>query len=112
MSLDLTCPHCDRKLTLESHWAQANYCRGFTLLPWILNHPGLSAWELAGVSGMSYAQVSKGVAKLRELEIIRGDPEEREAGGFRYRYYPWPDHAAQVARMENMMHSAKALEFG
>jgi len=108
MDSSLNCLHCGRELAVDSAWTQVNYCRGFTLLPWILNHPGLSAWELAGISGMGYAQVSKGVAKLRDLEFVRGDPEPREAGGFRYRYYPWPDHPAQVTRMEKMMPPVKS----
>lgn len=103
MNPDLHCPHCSLVLRPESNWPQVNYCRGLTLLPWIEQRPGLSAWELSQVSGMGYSQVSKGVAKLRALEIIRGEPEQREVGGFRYRYYVWPDHAARVARLEAMM---------
>lgn len=110
MTKTVRCSHCQQPLEVDSNWPQINYCRGLTLLPWIVSHPGLSAWELAQVSAMAYSQVSKGLAKLRDLEVIRGDPEQREAGGFRYRYYPWPDHEDQVKRLQGMMrHTAVVI---
>ena len=107
MSRELACPHCGQVLQVSSNWPGINFCRGLTLLPWIANHPGLSAWELAQVSGMAYSQVSKGVMKLRDLEIVRCDPEPREAGGFRYRYYPWTDHDVHADRLQAILASMK-----
>jgi predicted transcriptional regulator len=74
-------------------------------MPWILEHPGCSAWELSKESNIGYSQVSKALIKLRDLELVRADPEEREAGGFRYRYYPLGDHGEQEARLRRLAHA-------
>ena len=102
----LICPACKRELQPESNWMQVNYCRGFALLEAIGERPGLSAWELAKQTGYDYGQVSKGVAKLRDLDLVRTATEEREAGGFRYRYDLNPDAAG---RLEALMHQHRRI---
>jgi DNA-binding transcriptional ArsR family regulator len=98
------CPGCGRELLPESNWSQVNFCRALTLMPWIKDHSGLSAWELSKASGFAYSQVSKAVVKLRDLELVMAEPEAREAGGYRYRYYPLDNHVDQVARLEGLSH--------
>jgi hypothetical protein len=98
------CPGCGRELLPESNWSQVNFCRALTMMPWIASNSGLSAWELSKASGFAYSQVSKAVVKLRDLELVLAEPEAREAGGYRYRYHPLEDHAAQVVRLEGLSH--------
>ena len=100
------CPVCHRRLRPESAWHGVNYCRALYLFPWIKHHDGASAWELAAISGLGYAQASKALIKLRSVEAVQAVPEGRDLGGFRYRYYPLPDHDAQVERLDLLAHSS------
>jgi predicted transcriptional regulator len=36
---------------------------------------------------MDYTEVSRGLNKLREFEVVQVEPEERTQGGIRYRYF-------------------------
>ena len=80
------CAYCGRVFGPGANWHGLNYCRAAYLLPIIAEHPGLSAWELATVSKMGYAEVTKGLVKARAWEVVTVEPEERDAGGIRYRY--------------------------
>jgi hypothetical protein len=82
------CPSCGRAFRAGATWAGANYCRGLALLGFIQQNPGKSAWELSQVSGMPYVAATRGLAKLREHEVVSIEAEERVQGGFRYRYWP------------------------
>jgi hypothetical protein len=50
--------------------------------------PGLTTFELSLESGLSYQDASRGLAKLREYNAVRFEPEQRAEGGIRYRHYP------------------------
>jgi hypothetical protein len=101
------CPQCNRAFAPGQWWQGANYCRGLFLLNEIYVKSGLSAWELSQESGMAYRDVTKGLQKLRDWDIVVTETEEREQGGIRYRYFPVGDdkkndrfrfeEAAQVA---------------
>jgi hypothetical protein len=82
-----TCPSCKRECTPYASWPGANYCRGRVLLPWIARQPGLSAWELAQASGLSYEDTQRALIKLRQGGLVLTASEPRAQGdGFRYRY--------------------------
>lgn len=105
------CPACQREVFPESNWTEVNYCRGFALLAVIRQRPGHSAWELAKQTGYDYGQVSKGVAKLRSMDLVRTETEEREVGGFRYRYELNPDASPRLeALMEAHQQRVKRAE--
>lgn len=64
------CPSCDRPCKRGATWHGANYCRGLALLRYIEDQPGLSGWELAQLSGIPYSDATRGLAKLREFEVV------------------------------------------
>jgi hypothetical protein len=82
------CPSCGRTCDPESTWKGAHYCRGLALLRFIEANPGLSGWELSQISGMSYDDTTRGLAKLREHGVAITQSEDRAQGGARYRYWP------------------------
>jgi hypothetical protein len=91
MNVTLTktiCPSCGRLCEPAATWKGANYCRGLILLRFIEDQPGLSGWELSQTSGIPYTGATRLFAKLREYGVVTTEAEEREAGGFRYRYWP------------------------
>lgn len=96
----LACPVCNRDLYVDQYWAGINACRGLALLPWVETHPNMTAWELSKLSGMAYSQVSKGMAKLRDMEAVNYESEDREVGGIRYRYSPSEDHKERKSRFQ------------
>jgi hypothetical protein len=96
------CPSCGRVCDPAATWKGANYCRGFALLPFIESNPGLSAWELSQVSGMSYQDATRGLAKLREYEAVLAEPEDRGDGSYRYRYWPADSPGAQDRFIANL----------
>jgi predicted transcriptional regulator len=79
-------------------------------MAFIAERPGLSAWELSGLSGLSYAQCSKGLQKLRDIEAVKYEAEERESGGIRYRFYPKEDYEVQRDRVAEMGHAYATLK--
>ena len=93
----LTCPHCGKEFRLGEFWAGANYCRAAFLLPYIAEHPGLSAAEIAGATGLPYPLVSGGLQKARDWRVVLFESEEREQGGNRYRYTVAPDWKVLVS---------------
>ncbi len=80
------CPACGNILADPRSMYCINECRGLYLWETIVEHPGLSAWELHMLTGMSYKDVSSGLEKARALGWVKGVSEEREQGGIRYRY--------------------------
>ena len=62
----------------------------------IEDSPGISAWELSELTGMSYQNASRGLTKLRDHQVVEFRSEERDNGGIRYRHYPLED--AEKAR--------------
>lgn len=102
------CPSCERVCEPGATWKGANFCRGVILLRCIDDEPGLSAWELARLSGMGYNDASRGLSKLREYGAITVEAEEREAGGFRYRYWS-ADNPADRERFLAALRSVEAL---
>lgn len=82
----MKCPSCGREFALDQTWPHVNYCRARYFLAYIETHPGRSAWELSQETGMSYGAATKGMAKAREWETVLCESEERDGGGFRYRY--------------------------
>jgi predicted transcriptional regulator len=70
------------------------------LLNFIEDQPGLTGWELSEKTGIPYTDATKGLAKLREFRAVRTESEERETGGFRYRYRPIDDFQAHAAFVE------------
>ena len=71
-----------------------NYRRAALALSWVRQHPGKTAWELSNISGIVYAELSKGLQKGRENGLFRAVSEERNQGGVRYRY--WEGEAADA----------------
>jgi hypothetical protein len=102
------CPSCSRACMPGTTWAGANYCRGAILLAIIDKKPGLTGWQLAQVSGLAYPRAVSGLAKLREYQAVRTEAEEREAGGFRYRYHPAEDPTGRERFLAALPH-AEAL---
>lgn len=82
------CRGCGREFSPGTSWANANSCRVAFLLPIIAEHPGISAWELSKAAGMDPGAVTKAMTKAREAfaAALTWVPEEREAGGVRYRF--------------------------
>ena len=87
---------------------QVNFCRAFMALDFVALHPGLTTWELAKKTGVSYGEMMEGLNKARLHDWVFAVQEEREQGGIRYRYFPLEDtsvvnaakalHAEQVNR--------------
>jgi hypothetical protein len=88
------CPSCGRLCDPGATWKGVNYCRGFALLSFIEQNPGLSAWELSQLAGMAYPHTSSALAKLHERKVVDTEAEERAEGGFRYRYWSAGDSVA------------------
>ena len=85
------CPHCARQFSPGTHWPGANFCRALFLLPYIEEHPGLSAWELSQATGMMYGDVTGALQKARERGAVLYTEEGREQGGVRFRYHVSPN---------------------
>jgi hypothetical protein len=102
------CPSCGRVCEAGATWTGSNYCRGFTLLEFIQDNPGLSGWELAEISGVPYADATRGLAKLREYGAVATEAEEREAGGIRYRYSP-AENPLAIERFLSALRRAEGL---
>jgi hypothetical protein len=96
------CPSCGRAFEPGMTWPGANFCRGLTLLRFIEDQPGLSAWELSQASSIPYADTTHGLAKLREYRVVRAESEEREAGGVRYRYWSISNPAVRARFVETL----------
>ena len=70
-----------------------------------------SGWELAEISGLPYSATTKGLAKLREHNVVLTETEDRPEGGFRYRYWPSENVAVRqhfveaVGRVEALNHT-------
>jgi hypothetical protein len=77
----------ERAWWLAPGYANINYRRAVEALGWIRAYPGKSAWELSSISGIVYADMSKGLQKGREYGLFRVESEERDQGGIRYRYW-------------------------
>jgi len=77
----------ERAWWLAPEYAGINYRRAAAAVPWIRDNPGKTAWELAGLSGIVYAEMSKGLQKGREYGLFRLESEDRNQGGVRYRYF-------------------------
>ncbi len=97
------CPSCGRICAPGATWRFSNYCRGLILLRFIEDEPGLSGWELSQLSGMPYAEAVRGLEKLRERGVVATEAEDRDQGGFRYRYWTTDDpsdraHFVEVVR--------------
>ena len=99
------CPSCGRPFTPGVTWDNANSCRAFFLASHILDAPGLSAWELAKLTGLSYTDATRGLVKAREYDLFRIKKEEKESGGFRYRYFPHSDHVDRLEQFSVNLHA-------
>ena len=86
------CHGCGREFAPGASWPNGNYCRVAFLLPVVAEHPGISAWELAQVTGMDFGAVTKAMTKARDVfsDALQWEPEERKAGGVRYRFTVTP----------------------
>ena len=91
-----SCPSCGKRFLKGYSWAGANYCRALLLLEALPDHPGMSTAELGEACGISYGDAAKGMLRLRELDAVRYESEERDTGGVRYRFYPRADHEQQL----------------
>ena len=78
---------------MNPQYRDINSRRAVEALTWVRLHPGKTAWELASVSGIIYAEISKGLQKGREHGLFRVESEDRNQGGVRYRY--WPSEEAE-----------------
>ena len=110
-----SCPSCGRTFQPGVTWQNANYCRALYLLPCVKDTPGIAGYELSEKAEMSYADVTRGMTNLREWDVLETKQENREAGGFRYRYYPRENHEeltekfAQVVRDREMIAQKKLV---
>ena len=95
-----SCPSCGRVCASGATWKGANYCRGLILFRFIKDAPGLTGWELSQASGMNYTDATRGLAKLREFDVVSTESEDRIQGGVRYRYWPSGDDDAQEHFLE------------
>ena len=102
------CPSCGTPFEVGKWWGGSNYCLGLFMLDIVANNPGLSAWELSQRCTMDYANVSKGLNKLRDFEVIQVEPEERTQGGIRYRYFGINEPARE--RFEDSVRTVEAYE--
>jgi len=88
------CPYCNQEFAPGVYWKWANYCRAAYLIMFIDSHPNLSAWEMHQQTGMPYKDVTGGLQKAREWQIVVTEDEQREQGGKRFRYFAvdnWKD---------------------
>ena len=90
-----SCPSCGRLFSPDATWHGANFCRALLLLDILAEEPGLSAFELGEKCGMTFPDASRGMAKLRDRNVVDFWPEEREQGGIRYRFRSKVDHDYQ-----------------
>lgn len=102
------CPSCGRVCAPGATWKGANYCRGLILLRFIEDEPGLSGWELAQVSSMPYPETVRGLEKLREWGVVATESEDRDQGGFRYRYWT-ADYPAVRAHFVEVLRRVESL---
>lgn len=84
------CRYCGRSFNVGDQWHGANYCRAAFLVEFVADHPGLTTWEISQESGVAYSVTSKGLTKARDHGLVEFTPEERDAGGVRYRYRAAP----------------------
>ena len=85
------CSYCGKEFGPGRQWHGANFCRAAFLYPFIKDNPGKTAWELHRISDLPYADVTKGLEKAREWEVVSYEAEDRDAGGQRYRYSVKPN---------------------
>ena len=90
------CSHCQREFRPGDFWFGANFCRGLYLFETLLRHEedAPTTWELSQETGMSYADASRAMLKLRSYGLVTYEEEERPGGGERFRYRPITDKKA------------------
>ena len=81
---------------LADEYKGINYRRAVKAYDIVRANPGKTAWELASLSGIIYADMSKGLQKGREHGLFRFESEDRNQGGVRYRYWAIDDIDANV----------------
>lgn len=94
--MDVRCSYCGKAFGPGKNWHGANFCRAAFLLPHIEANPGKTTWELHQISGLPYADATKGLEKAREWDVVEFDAEDRESGGQRYRYRVAPGYQIKV----------------
>ena len=104
----LACPSCHREFSPGVSWHGSNWCRVAVLIPVMEKQDGLSAYEIASLSGMNYRIAAKALEKLRELDLFEYRAESRESGGIRYRYYRRPDHEQRKSRFLMLLKGVEA----
>ena len=90
----------ERAWWLAPELKNINYRRAVEALTWVRANPGKTAYELATISGIVYAELSKGLQKGRDYGLFRLESEDRNQGGVRYRYYPSDTADEMVATWE------------
>ena len=90
------CSYCGRGFGPGKQWHGANFCRAAFLMPVIEKNPSKTAWELHLLSDLPYADVTKGLEKARDWEIVAFEAEDRDAGGQRYRYTAKPSYETTI----------------
>jgi len=91
----IECPNCKREFVRGITWKGSNYCRGLFLMDQGKNSPGLSGWELSELTGLPYRDTVRGLERARDYDAIEARAEDKENGGIRYRYWPYPDHSTR-----------------
>ena len=101
--------HCKRTFAPGGTWRGANYCRLVYILAHIDANPGVTTAEIAQLTGMTYGDVTKAMAKGREREMFRLEPEERDQGGLRYHYYLPRDYSDILGEMMKILNTTFAV---
>jgi len=105
----VVCPSCGRGFQPGVSWQGSNWCKARYVVDWVKASPGSSGYELSKASGFPYADVVKALEKARLLNLMRTETETREAGGFRYRYWPHDDHDERVAAFDVQLRGLEDL---
>jgi len=71
---------------------RSNFCRLWTILPYVESENGLTTAEIGQRAEMAYADVSKAMVKGRALEMFRLEQEDRGDGSYRYKHYLSKDY--------------------
>ncbi len=81
------CPHCGNVFRPGLSWKGSNFCKAAYLIRFVAENPGITTWGISQITGFSYSDATKGMAKARDQEAVSVEKEERDQGGFRYHHF-------------------------
>lgn len=98
------CPVCQRTVTKGQYLVTE--CYALIALEELRAHPNTSAWELSQMGSLPYSVMSTALLKALDARWVAAEPEQREAGGKRYRY-----RALEVPSEDKARHTALIAQY-